>query len=996
MDKLSPSQKFDFFAAGLASGSDDAYSVFMGPPPKEAKINNYSKKNTAKFNMPENYIGTNEQLAATVEDMTLTAKWDFWTEKIMPWYRTDNIHFQWTEWNNNPHYMGITPHQTTSKVVTQKRTIRKASIKRYGIAAEFELDFVTTPLGRSSYSASLVQMSRAAQETGNMEVLRALLYCHRSVQVYIRKNGVVADGDLDAWLERKSERFMIAQKTPKGLERLNTMIDQDMEAYGGVANTWILSRDVMDYCDLVPEDKIFYFLGGQDAVDRVDGKRQNPAALGNTMGNVKSLQPTRMIGDVPVYLAKSLAHDGAAKLELLSRSVEIGIYNTMFDRTRDYSRYKSDARGIRVYDNDIDGWSDISLVEAIENAGVWDEKGELADVFSSKQGRTNANSYLDAEYDFLSYVDDKGQRKNIEFVGDMSVNFLNAANLENAGQTLLNALAHHDPVEAKNLTSQMDKLASNARKTNGAVGWNALQSEERDQLESVAYRIINLVGKENIIFTGSESTSPGESLFENFVLAGYGLATKGKASVMSQAGSSAQATEEQTFLVNVLGAPLDAHKVKVEQIASNANVHWTQRAKQLKELLLTVIAADPSAVPSFKDEPSSAVDNWYNKRVADFTKRLQDKFPALSVQSQAVEEKYFPVDAPLPAGWTFVRKPANTIAGNMPAFASIGSHNSGNRMVRAPGARGGATPAEDRARDSAYRNNAPKELRADYQGSTSRFFNLFNHIEAVGRGSCPLLVKWLATIYAGCRVTRERLSSFARNHIYVCLGFILFRSHCAYKTLYGIKVAAGGKAGYTMFGHSNMMIEHEAARKVGMMHYTAYLTAVVMYPKNVYVVEDMYCKKYLGGMGVEFWSPTAYKNATSRRDRSIICAPVPPNFKKVEKRIDMRGRWYTEHTMGLVTKERYDKPLYPGAGRMCHNFGLYDASRRDKQSNRGRIAAQFVCAQGMEWYFNPITGQFDDFTTEKSPFGNKVYPGCGQVRNGELMFLEDPAYNKRY
>jgi hypothetical protein len=273
---------------------------------------------------------------------------------------------------------------------------------------------------------------------------------------------------------------------------------------------------------------------------------------------------------------------------------------------------------------------------------------------------------------------------------------------------------------------------------------------------------------------------------------------------------------------------------------------------------------------------------------------------------------------------------------------------------------------------------------------------MFNHIEAVGRGSCPLIVKWLATIYAGCKVTRERLSSFARNHIYVCLGFILFRSHCTYKTLYGIKVAAGGKAGYTMFGHSNMMIEHEAARKVGMMHYTAYLTAVVMYPKNVYVVEDMYCKKYLGGMGVEFWSPTAYKNATSRRDRSIICAPVPPNFKKVEKRIDMRGRWYTEHTMGLVTKERYDKPLYPGAGRMCHNFGLYDASRRDKQSNRGRIAAQFVCAQGMEWYFNPITGQFDDFTTEKSPFGNKVYPGCGQVRNGEMMFLEDPAYNKRY
>ncbi len=104
-----------------------------------------------------------------------------------------------------------------------------------------------------------------------------------------------------------------------------------------------------------------------------------------------------------------------------------------------------------------------------------------------------------------------------------------------------------------------------------------------------------------------------------------------------------------------------------------------------------------------------------------------------------------------------------------------------------------------------------------------------------------------------------------------------------------------------------MQIEHEAARKVGMMHYTAYLSAVVLYPKNVYVVEDLFCEKYFGGMGVEFWQATA----ANRKSKSIVCVPLPPNCKMMEQKVDIRGRWYTEQALGLVSQERFDKPLYP-------------------------------------------------------------------------------------
>lgn len=83
MDNLSETQKFDFFSHGIASGVTDIYTAFMGPPAREAKASPYAKKATAKWNMPEAYVGENEYLRDTMEDFMLTAQWDFYTERIV-------------------------------------------------------------------------------------------------------------------------------------------------------------------------------------------------------------------------------------------------------------------------------------------------------------------------------------------------------------------------------------------------------------------------------------------------------------------------------------------------------------------------------------------------------------------------------------------------------------------------------------------------------------------------------------------------------------------------------------------------------------------------------------------------------------------------------------------------------------------------------------------------------------------------------------------------
>lgn len=982
MDNLAPSQQFDFYSAGLASGRTDIFDPFLGPSPRVPDGNVYDMRNTAKFNLPEDKVGKNLQLKDTMEDMMLTAAWDFWTTRIMPWYRTDQIHVQWSEWDNNPAYMGITPHQTTSRVVTQKRTIRKASIIRRGIAAEFEDDFIQTDLGRTSFWASLKQMARSVQETANVEVLRALLYCHRFQQNYTLRYKVVAKDDLDAWIERRAERFMIAQKHEKGLETINTHIDREQEMWGGKANVWILGREIMDYCSLIPPGKTWYFLGGQEAVDRLNGRPGVTTAAGNTMGNLDNLNPVRMIKDTPVFIAKSYAVEGIGKAELMSRVTEIGIYNLMVDRTKDYSKYRSEGRNLRVYNNARDGWSDIQLVDAIKHAGCWTKEGELHNPF---EGHSGSGDYfgIDGEHDFLSKrVGNK--RQNITFLGEMDPRFLDTQHLLDAGQTLINAVGHGDEKTIREVTetlngngSDMTKIANRLKTLVG--GGNAKNKNP-------------LLAERNEFLTNATTGRDGVR-----VRPAFKTQTDG---VPQERGSENIKATIQTWFDDVLSTHIpDSHKTQFQAIANKVDVPWEQRSKQVKALVVECNAADPSSTGQLKN--STIIDKWHAKCERQLKTELDTLAASAPKAAAPVQEKveYFPVGSQLPAGYQWAG-PALEPLGRISSFAGLadalravdgapsGAQQGGRRFVgaRYPGSRSDpALEEEQRAvtRGIETQGNRPPEG-----------WEILEHqLKFIWDSSASLALRIAATLIALTPVHRDVLINMVRAHVACLLGFVLFRSHATYKTRYGIKCAANGETGYVMFGNSNMMVAHEAARKVGMMHYTAYLSAVVLYPKNVFVVEDLYCERYLGGMDVTFWSPELYtQSQANRRAASIICAPLPPSVKELDEHVDMRGRWYTENELQLVSQDRFDRPCYPGAARMNARFKWYDSVRKDRGANRGRIPPNYVCSQGMEWYYNTKTHQYDDFTVESGCMGPKVYPGCGKVRNGQLLYLKDPQY----
>lgn len=1013
---LPESQRYDPYAHGISHGHSDLYSFFMGPPPRPGKESAYSKKPTAKWNMPESYIGESEFLRDTVEDWNFTANQTWYTERILPWYRTDEIHVHWEQWENNPSFMEQTPHQAASHIVTQMRSIRRATLIRRGIGAEFEHDFVKTALGRTSFIASLAQIGRSFQETANVEVIRALLGCHRSTQIFVRKYQIVRDGDLDAWLDRKAARFMIAQKEDFGLEKLNVAIEAEQEKYQASANCWILGREVVDYCQVVDPNRTLYYLGGQEAVNRINGRPAGGQAAAGTMGNVRSLQPDAMIGvqGVPVYLAKSYVVDSLGQLDLLSRTTEVGVFNTQIDRTTDYSKYTSESRNIRVYDNTVDDWAELTQHDAIDKNIVWATDGKVDNPFSSTRGPFSYDK------DFLRIPGDNTD--DVRYIGDIDSEYLPSKTIFGAAQTILNALQRLQPTA---LTTALDALGARSfeKDATGVVGTSSSGKSTgiADDMNVFEAALRGLLGESNLFFTGAAPSAKGSTSTTElwkFFMGKYG-AKKGTAVNLTAVESSIGGNQEDShtkFLTEVLGAPVPAsHKDEFNRIVAQKDQSWEARADQIQALLVGALQEDPSSVPSLGTE--ARVKGWIKLRKEGYEAKLVEMSESArrtgasssSSSSRNVEAnvEYFPIGTPLPDGYQYLneREAARARNGNVfpKSLADFDflSHLFGGEQASMGGIRSIGGPIGERRPTGRFdgRGGDGSKTRFEQDRRGSRFNTLDTHIKNISASGVSLIHKWLAIFYLGSEFSKQQFLSFDTNNILVPVNFLHIRHMCGYRTRYGIKCASGGKSGYTFFGHSDMQIAHDVTRKVGVMHYTAYLAAVVTNPKNVYVVEDLFCEKYLGGMGTKFWTRNEYLSKGSHRYKAdIVCTMLPASCKRLDKKIDIRGKFYSEFAMKLVDPTRMSDMCYPGAARTAAYMDWWDPIKgsrvADKEMRVRTQYANWICWQGVQWHFNTTAGGYvsTDMIVEQGNFGPNVYPGCGRVRNGESKFLTNAPY----
>lgn len=935
---VAPGVTLDPFSAGVASGFQTLADQVLGPGPRVNTPSAYEGRAITRTLMTAEYEGRAQVLKDTLEDYTMTSEQLFYTQVFMPFFRTDEIHQQWSEWQTKTQFMGPTPHLASSRVLSRSRVIRKASMIRSGLVYEFEDDYLKTPGGRASFNAAMVCTGRCFIETCNVQVMRSLRSCHQTDVAYVKEYALLPLENLEEYLNRDKARFMIVQKEPNGIEKMNTLADQEQRLTGGAANAWIGGEELSIYCQVVDPTKTRYDLGGQEAVDRLNGRQVGPAASGNTMERpVTSIASRFTIQGQPFYISKSYHVDKIGQTDLLSRIREVGVFNLMVDRNTDFDNYHSSSRNIRVYNNFTDAWSVITLHDAIEHMPIWESDGKVKPF-----GKGN-------EDDFLSYHAGAGSaRMPIRFVGDISPNHIRVEHFLDGGRTILRALANRDDTDTRNIYQAF-----------GTAGGDTSAYDSR---------LRSLIGEDNTFLNRLADATPAEA---DWIGA---LKTAGKKRLEKGGVPIDAPINHDNWLRATIAAPFpDQHRAQAERIIRDtAHLDWAERARQLK----AVIVENRADFSHFAKD-AKYVDEWFASRMASRQEAI-DKLRAQAAAAPAVQAvvEYVPTGKP--------------VAHTMRAFqrVSAGASESGFR----PGSL--RNPYGDREQEQ-MRETDVAGRPAGYGTFDERYTNMANNLQAIHTSSAHPAIKFFAMVYAGIAFTKQRLQSLLSANIKCPLGALLCRPHATYKTRYAIKAATGGQTGFTMFGHSDLSVGHDSAGKKGFLHYTVYSAAVVVNPRNVVVMADVYCAKYMGGMDATFYrSPDHYKAGRATRSASILSFPLPPTVKEMDKDIDIRGKWYTAQKQGFVSAERYERPMYPGSDRMCAvwDFQLQNAAA---YSRVGEVPVNYVCSQGMEWYWSPKTDSWNDYTVEQSVFGHKVYPGCGKVRNGELTFLTDPGYGMR-
>lgn len=1045
---LPPSQESAFYSKGLPSGLSNLFEAYLGPPIRPQAVNPYEKRSVATFNGPEAFVGRNLFLRDTVTDWMLTAQYDWPTRRVFPIVYTTEIHIMWQQWETNAHFLGVTPHQGTSKIVSQKRNLRRAQLIRRGIMLEFEEGFTKTELGQECFVRGLYQIVRAIQETLNIEVINALVNAHRYQRQFMRETAKGREQDLVQQLEEDRDRFAIANKNQLGLELLSAQVYDDMRTYRGDYDCLIMNQEVVISQKFVGEKRTDYYRAGAIGPARVNGDGTGIVAAGGTNETLRGLEPEYMVRGKPVYIARAYATDTVGKQNMLERTRAVGEYNTMIDECPANVPYQSLTRDICIYDESHDEFDEVTLDVALDECNVFDQNGDVSQEFVRNKTRgsdalnTTVGGY-DPRRNFLAaHISGQQTISPVKYVGDVDQVFYGVEHIEAAGMSVARAIYRSDDQQ---LAEQERILAGIRRKAAaGTPGYDtyfafasgfpagggnpavpaAGTPEERSAFDYFAARLIQLLDSathRNAFFASALATP--STVYANVMVQGVVPIQRDVQPGQNFADVNARLEAENQRLLNALLAPIpEDEKPRIQAIFAQENMPVEQRANQVHAAMKQMLK---EGTPQFAIKNEEGVDRFFQARLQGWqAKQAEIRASATTTAAASGEEErsWAPPGQQLPEGWSYVHAASATApapkkssgAGFIPSSlqevsSMLNAHHAELSAAQAAaGQRSGPVGRHAGGASGTFASIG----RLDFEGDSSfaamdarsrsgadrafsRFAVLNGHIARLSQRSSGFMAQVCGMFYLGARFNKTVFKQFRDNNIRVPMNFLLLRPQATYRTRSVVFCKEGGGAGNVFYGSADMRMGFDAMRKVGIAHYTAYMAAVVTNPRNVFVQHDVQLAGYEGGLDLRFWTPQSYReftrNAAVRPPASIICVAVPYAERDFPLVFDISGNWNTEMRSGVIDQSA--ERAYSTADVYNSMFGLYDPLRRPTPLHMldARSTAKHINTEvwrGAQYNRSHVTARYDKWRPNHGHHGPAVYNGIGQVRKGKFVAIE--------
>ena len=252
----------------------------------------------------------------------------------------------------------------------------------------------------------------------------------------------------------------------------------------------------------------------------------------------------------------------------------------------------------------------------------------------------------------------------------------------------------------------------------------------------------------------------------------------------------------------------------------------------------------------------------------------------------------------------------------------------------------------------------------------------------------------------GCPITHHSLAHFIQANVVFPFNMIYSRPYMTYDMSTGVCMKSGASTGETLIGHADFQLGDNVVQKLHYGNFTFYSKSVVYRQQNVYLAEDMFSTGYIGGNGTEFFTEYQdmedYNNGVeNQRHKSIFAMLAPYSDVEYNNPVDITGR-YSGDTHALNVDERLQfasAPFY----RKLWNWGQHGQVAPGRSKFETPDAAQnTVCFQGHQAMYNPQSSMFDVVIKNTGHWGDRVYPGCGKVRQGMQKVFEPVQYKNVY
>lgn len=457
----------------------DRWAAMLGTPRKEVSLDVKAPLPIITETLAAAYTGQNIVLSNRIEHhMTYV---DSWAIRIVaPVLATDQVTATFSRTTFVAEIMPEVSPEGVPRCLTYTRESVTTQTERRGLGIYVELGWAETAEGISMLANQIAQISASMVETARIDVLVTLMNAQDHYNAWNRNHGIMGGpGDHETALARDINFWCCAQILENGLERLDEQIKGDVSVMAGARplDTFILPGNVGSYVRVVPVASVQHWVGGNLAMERINGMLRSEAdsmiPTGYSEDNSTPLFMNASAGNMVFLTRPVITHpDGA--IDPMERYAQLGEYFDMLLDPRSVNEhYTSQARDVKAYNETADDWEVFTQEWAIRNSGMWDAETGRLFPFSGMVGGNNFGRFRD----FSGYRDDDSIADNQIWFGKRSpgtnswvpigswgdVRSLKPAHIQAVGRSVLNSLARASGGSAASVIGDYDGALSYLR-----------------------------------------------------------------------------------------------------------------------------------------------------------------------------------------------------------------------------------------------------------------------------------------------------------------------------------------------------------------------------------------------------------------------------------------------------------------------------------------------------------------------------------------------------